>query len=292
VTKWLGDSSHARSRFHVRVPFDSRPLEYLDEQALNIYTDGSSYSGPRRGGVGILYVTVDENGHERVDDYPRPGFAGATNNQMELQAAIEALAALASKRAPVSASTYKKIVIWTDSIYLVDGFNSARFTWPSTGWTTQDGNPVANAQQWQQLVKLASRTGKRVDITWVEGHKHSKHNKAADKLAKKSAKDRGQRPVSVTKVRRKKSPKSVERGSVGMHGQQATIHVINDAYLPVQRCNQYTYEVMSRKSEYFQNVDVIFSDAEIYLSAGHTYRVRFNSDIRAPRIVKVFAEVG
>src|SRR4051794_38686294 len=29
-------------------------MEYRDERDLHIYTDGSSYSGPRRGGIGIL----------------------------------------------------------------------------------------------------------------------------------------------------------------------------------------------------------------------------------------------
>jgi ribonuclease HI len=83
-------------------------VEYRDERDLNIYTDGSSYQGPRRGGVGILYVTVGADGEERTDPYPLPGFAGATNQQMELCAAIEALKALATHRAPVSASPHRK----------------------------------------------------------------------------------------------------------------------------------------------------------------------------------------
>ena len=70
---------------------DNTPMEYRDERDLNIYTDGSSYSGPRRGGVGILYVVVDESGEERVAPYPRPGYVGATNQQTELRAAIDAL---------------------------------------------------------------------------------------------------------------------------------------------------------------------------------------------------------
>jgi ribonuclease HI len=121
-------------------------MEDRDERDLNIYADGSSYSGPRRCGLGILYVTVDESGEEIADDYPLPRYLGATNQQMELRAAIDALLALVTRRAPVSAAPWRQIVIWTDTMYLVDGFKSARFTRPATGWMTRDGNPVANAQ--------------------------------------------------------------------------------------------------------------------------------------------------
>jgi ribonuclease HI len=100
-------------------------MEYRDERDLHIYTDGSSYSGPRRGGIGILFVTADEAGEERVDAYPEPGYLGATNQQMELRAAIDAWAALVRGSAPVAASLFRRIVIWTDSMYLVDGYNSA-----------------------------------------------------------------------------------------------------------------------------------------------------------------------
>jgi ribonuclease HI len=266
-------------------------VEIRDERDLNIYTDGSAYSGPRRGGIGILFVTVDEDGQEVVDEYPLPGYAGATNQQMELRAAIEALSALVTRRAPVSAGPWRRVVIWTDSTYLVDGFQSARFTWPQTSWMTRDGNPVANAEQWKELVRLGGRTGKRIEVRWVKGHKTSAHNKAADKAAKRSAaRQTGQR-VSHVKVRRKKTPSSVEAGSVGMHGQRLTIRVISDEYMTVQQLNKYRYEVMSKASPYFGRVDFIFSDASLYLSAGHTYHVRVNTKARSPRVVKAFREV-
>jgi ribonuclease HI len=266
-------------------------MEYRDERDLHIYTDGSSYSGPRRGGVGILFVSVDDAGEERVDAYPESGYLGATNQQMELRAAIDALAALVRGSAPVSASPFRQIVIWTDSMYLVDGYNSARFSWLQTGWTNRDGNPVANAPMWKELLKIAGRTGKRVEIKWVKGHKKSAHNKAADKLAKESAKTQLGRRASIVKVRRKQTSKSVQVGSVRMRGQRVTIRIITDEYLPVQRLNKYKYEVVSKASEFHGNVDLIYSSAAIHLSAGHTYYVRFNDDSDAPRVVKTFREV-
>lgn len=270
---------------------DNTPMEYRDERDLNIYTDGSSYSGPRRGGVGILYVVVDESGEERVEPYPRPGYVGATNQQTELRAAIDALTALVNRRAPVTSAPYRRIVIWTDSTYLVNGYNRARFSWPQSGWMTRDGNPVVSAELWKELIKIASRTGKRVEIKWVEAHRQSAHNKAADELAKESATQPGGRRASLVKVRRKKTSKSVEVASVAMRGQRTTIRIITDEYLRTQRLNRYKYEVMSRRSEFYGNVDIIYSDADIYLSAGHTYRVRLNDDTKAPRVIRVFGEV-
>jgi ribonuclease HI len=265
--------------------------EIRDERDLNIYTDGSSYSGPRRGGIGILFVTVDGNGQEVVDEYPLPGYAGATNNQMELRAVIEAFSALVTRRAPVRAGPWRRIVIWTDSTYLVDGYQSARFTWPQTGWMTRNGNPVANAELWRELIRLGGRTGTPVEVRWVKGHKTSAYNKAADKAAKRSAAQQTDQRVSQTKVRRKMTSNSVESGSVGMHGQRLTIRVISDEYLTVQKLNKYRYEVMSRASPYFGKVDFIFSDASLCLSAGHTYHVRVNSEARSPRVVKAFREI-
>ena len=266
-------------------------MEYLDERDLNIYTDGSSYQGPRRGGVGILYVTVDGDGQEQAEAHPLPGFMGATNQQMELCAAIEALTALVTRRAPVSTDPYRRIVIWADSTYLVDGFHSAMFIWPLRDWMTKKGNPVANTALWKDLVKIAWRTGKPVEMRWVKGHKQSAHNKAADKLAKQSSGLQTGRRASVVKVRRKKTASSVEIGSVGMHGQRMTIRVMTDELLVEHKLNKVKYEVVSKASPYRGKVDLIYSEADLHLSAGHTYHVRVNKDQNAPRVVKLFREI-
>jgi ribonuclease HI len=156
---------------------------------------------------------------------------------------------------------------------------------------TRDGNPVANAELWKELLRLVGRTGKRVDIRWVKGHKRSVHNKAADRLAKRSAARQPGRRVSHVKVRRKETSNSVEVGCVGMHGQRLTVRIISDEYLPVQKLNKYRYGVMSRASPYYGKFDFIYSEAAILLSAGHTYHARVNSDTAAPRVAKVFREM-
>ena len=266
-------------------------VKAIDDEALTIYTDGSSYQGPRRGGIGILFVTVDADGHERVCDYPLPGYAGATNNQMELQACIEALKALVARRVPLDPTEYKKVVVRTDSMYVTDNIYSARYVWPSTRWMTRDGNPVLNARQWKELVRVARSAHRRVEFEWVKGHKRDPHNRAADKLAKQSAKTQTGQSISIVGVRRKKSTRSLEHGCVQMRGQRATIRIITDEFLAQQRMNKYMYEVMSKASEFRGCVDIAFSDSKICLRRGHTYYVRFNDDTRAPRVLACYRKV-
>lgn len=265
-------------------------VEYVDERDINIYTDGSMLPAPRRGGLGIVFVTDGGDSDWRADEFPVAGYRGATSNQMERRAVIEALEALTRGSAPVSAASYRKVVVRTDSQWLVNGYRSARFTWPSNRWTTRDSNPVVDKQEWKDLVRAADRVGIPVEIEWVKGHRDSSHNKMADRLARASAKD-ALRPHRVPrKVRRKKTPHRVERGSVTMDGQQLTIRIIEEA-LPSGGLVRLKYEVMSKNSPYYQRVDYIWDDQTSPLRAGHTYRIRVNRDTTAPRIVKVFREV-
>jgi ribonuclease HI len=267
-------------------------VEYVDERDLNIYIDGSSYSGPRRGGVGIVFITEGPDGHWLQTPYELPGFAGATNNQMELKAPIEALHALARGWVALDPADFRKIVFWTDAEYVAANFHNARVQWPRTRWMTRDGNPVANVELWKELVRLAHRAAAPVEFRWVKGHKNSFFNKVADKLAKASAKSPAlNKPLDSRKVRRKKTTAQVERGSVQMLGQQLTIHLIEEVDQSAQGLVRFKYEVMSRRSPYFGKVDLIWADRGTPLRAGHSYRVRVNGDTQAPRIVKVFAEV-
>jgi RNase H len=69
-------------------------VEIHDDNALVIYTDGSCLPRPRRGGFAYLLVSVDQAGAEVTFPYNPPGRLGATNNEMELTAVVEALRAV------------------------------------------------------------------------------------------------------------------------------------------------------------------------------------------------------
>jgi ribonuclease HI len=268
-------------------------VEDLAENALNIYTDGSSYSSPRVGGTGFLFITVDEHGDPEIHEESPPGWKAASNNQMELQACIEALKIATGRHPPVEPSRYVKIVIRTDSTYVANSFNKALYEWSGNQWRLRGGAPVANTQQWKELVQLvrrAARMNKRVEVKWIKGHKQDPHNRRADTLAKRSAKAASDRTIRPVRLRRKKTPNKVIAGSVRMEGQVTTIRVISDESLPrPHKGYRYMYEVMDEASPYYELGDKATS--EIELRAGHTYLGRFNQAQNNPRIKELLAEV-
>ena len=86
-------------------------MHNLDDNAINVFTDGSMKERPRRGGVGYRIVTVDNGGHEVTWDSDLAGYLGATNNEMELQAVILALKHVSGRRPPVDLRRFNKIVV-------------------------------------------------------------------------------------------------------------------------------------------------------------------------------------
>src|ERR671910_296649 len=107
--------------------------------------------------------------------------ADGRNQEMELLACVDALRLVDGRHSPVDVTRFSKVVIYTDSMYVADNFQQARYTWPTTRWHTRDGNPVVNAKLWKELVGAAAKVGRRVEIRWRKGHSATNpHNKAAD----------------------------------------------------------------------------------------------------------------
>ena len=264
----------------------------LHENALNIYTDGSMFSSPRAGGIGIIFVIINDAGDAQVvKEFERPGYKQSTNQEMELEACIVALEEALNE---AELARFSNIEIFTDSRYVSEGYTQAMFVWCKTQWTSRDtGRPILHVDQWKRLLRLlkrASRDRRRVNIQWVKGHKQNPYNKAADKAAKRSAKNPLHKPLSVVSVRRKKSAKKTEIGSVKMQGQQLTIRVITAQFLrSPHQLWKYKYEVLSPGSEFCGNVDEIFS--EIYLRDGHEYEVTLNNNTDNPRIVELIRDL-
>jgi len=234
------------------------------ENAINIYTDGSSFSKPRSGGIGIRLVIINSSGLEEYEDFPLPGYPGATNNQMELCACIEGIK-IAMRRADFN--SFARIAIYSDSQYVVDNRQRALYTWSRNDWCNYQGKPVDNATLWKDLLNTIKKCKKRVDFYWVKGHAKNQHNKAVDKLARQSSKTAINPSLSIIKVRRKLSAKSVDQGCVPMKNQRISIRIITDEYLRLNKCYKYKYEIVSKCSPYFGSIDFAFS--KIMLNAGH-----------------------
>jgi ribonuclease HI len=83
-----------------------------------------------------------------------------TNNRMEIQAAIEGLRMLA---------TGSKVQLFTTSDYLYQGATHWINGWMAHGWRKKDGQPVANADLWQELAAL--QTGYNAEWVNVKSEK-------------------------------------------------------------------------------------------------------------------------
>lgn len=264
----------------------------LHEDALNIYTDGSMLPSPRSGGIGIIFVVIDGNGDPQViKQFDRPGFKQSTNQEMELEACIVGIAEALDDD---DLSTHLRIEVFTDSKYVQENYKNALFAWPKSQWKSRSTKrPILHVDQWKRLIRLfhrASRERKRININWIKGHKGNPYNKAADKAAKRSAKSALNPPKSLVSVRRKLSKEKTVIGSVEMQGQQIGVRVITSQFLASpHKLWKYKYEIISTESDFFGNVDEIFS--ELHLRDGHHYEVRFNETTANPRIVDMVREL-
>jgi ribonuclease HI len=254
----------------------------FDPNALHIYTDGSSYSSPRRGGIGIRFVFPDYMNKVELDFCPE-GYIGATNNQMELKACSEALEEVHKLNGLQRVS---RIIIYTDSSYVVDNYPRAIYNWSRNQWRKRTDAPVENTDLWKELIKEVRKVHKRIEIEKVKGHSKNKHNKAVDKLAKISAKNATRKLPGFVNVRRKRSDKSVELGSVKMLGQRISIRIIIAKYLEApHKIWKYKYEVVSKDSRFYKKVDEIYSHEP--LRQRFTYLVSLNKNNDYPKISRV-----
>lgn len=133
-----------------------------------IYTDGACKGNPGVGGWGAVL---------RAGTAEKELFGGArntTNNRMELQAVIEALAIL---KRPCD------ITLYLDSQYVRKGITEWIKGWKAKGWQTAGKQPVKNVDLWQKLDDLVQNHGHRIHWQWVKGHAGNPGNEKADALA-------------------------------------------------------------------------------------------------------------
>ena len=134
---------------------------------LDLYTDGACSGNPGPGGWGVLIRRGAE------EETHCGGAAQTTNNRMELQAAIEAMKAVAEGGAAT---------VHTDSVYVRDGITRWIARWKAGGWLTAARKPVKNRDLWQELEALQG--ARRIDWRWVKGHAGDPGNERADDLAR------------------------------------------------------------------------------------------------------------
>ncbi|KDQ10489.1 hypothetical protein BOTBODRAFT_136771 [Botryobasidium botryosum FD-172 SS1] len=121
--------------------------------AVLIFTDGSApYNGMPsvRAGCGVVF-RPDGVGSLSFPLERVPGY-DLTSNRAELRAAHAAL-----QFRHWGAEGFKKIVIGTDSEYMVRGMCEYCFKWKQNGWKTSNDEPVKNRDLWEMLIDEVER---------------------------------------------------------------------------------------------------------------------------------------
>ncbi len=134
---------------------------------VEIFCDGACSGNPGPGGYGALLRYAG-----RVKELSG-GARDTTNNRMEMTAAIEALRQLTRPC---------RVIITTDSQYLVKGMTEWISGWQKKGWRNSKKEPVLNKDLWELLLELSK--GHSVKWHWVKGHAGHPENERCDQLAR------------------------------------------------------------------------------------------------------------
>ncbi|NP_001272818.1 ribonuclease H1 [Echinops telfairi] len=175
------DENAEPSAKHVKQNTDSVPsvskdtFSYMGEFVV-VYTDGCCSSNGRRrarAGIGVYWGP----GHPLNVGIRLPG--RQTNQRAEIHAACKAIE-------QAKTENIKKLVLYTDSMFTINGITNWVKGWKKNGWRTSTGKEVINKEDFVELDKLTQG----MDIQWmhIPGHSGFVGNEEADRLAREGAK--------------------------------------------------------------------------------------------------------
>jgi ribonuclease HI len=262
----------------------------LDPRAIRIYTDGSAYRNPGHvSGCAVIAQYPDHLNREDeiIVDF---GCPKSTNQRMELMACVQGLKWV-RRNAPWQGVTC--IFVVTDSQY-VKGFIGLAPIWKRNGWRGRDGQPILNADLWDDLLKARAKAGLRVEFVWEAG-KTTEIGRRTDKLAKAAAKrggidrDRGYRPGAFCR--------SMVKGGVALPYPAAGQVIVIRPYAkkPVLKGEErISFNVFDEATQTFESKFFAFTTRMLAydLHRWHGYRVQVNDNPKYPQILECKAEVS
>lgn len=149
--------------------------EKLDTD-IHIFTDGSTFnnqskSGNRKGGVGVFFGQDDpRNISFGLKETSSLGKIKVTNNVCELTACIKAIETIISTEKVIG----KQIIIYTDSMYIVNSIANWASGWERNGWK-KDGGKISNLELIKKLYYYSINMG--IIFRHVDAHTSEPRNK-------------------------------------------------------------------------------------------------------------------
>lgn len=167
-------AKHMRQTTEVAPAVSKDTFSYMGESVV-VYTDGCcSSNGQRRAqaGIGVYWGP----GHPLNLGIRLPG--RQTNQRAEIHAACKAIE-------QAKAQNISKLVLYTDSMFTINGITSWVQGWKKNGWRTRAGKDVINKEDFMKLDELTQG----MDIQWmhIPGHSGFVGNEEADRLAREGA---------------------------------------------------------------------------------------------------------
>ncbi|KAJ7583330.1 ribonuclease H-like domain-containing protein [Mycena floridula] len=177
------------AKFHPVIhPLTNRGRMVYDEdgnRSVLIRTDGSASNNGRpnvRAGCGIV-VCPGHVGSTIAFSLERVKGQIATSNRAELRAVHAALQLRPWNRQDEG---FQRIVIATDSAYVIKGISEYIHDWNTNGWETTSGEPVRNKDLWQMLERIVIfYENRRIQVQFL--HIPRDWNQEADGAAKQGA---------------------------------------------------------------------------------------------------------
>lgn len=154
------------------------------QHGLHVFVDGCHEPGSGQGGWAFVAY---RDGAEIASGFG--GVQDSANNAMELIAVLQAAIWINGTATDLPA------IIWSDSIYAVEGCNRWRPIWKNNGW--KKSNPggqarnrtISDAELWKAVdIKLSQNPS--IGIAWCKGHSGITGNERADELS-----DQGRRSI-------------------------------------------------------------------------------------------------
>jgi len=140
----------------------------VQQNKIEIYTDGSSRGNPGPGGYGVILIWG------KIQKELSAGYRLTTNNRMELMAVIAALEALKK--------TDLELLIHSDSNYVV---KAVMEKWLVKWVRTNFKGGIKNSDLWLRYYELSKKH--QIHFKWVKGHAENELNNRCDKLATEAA---------------------------------------------------------------------------------------------------------